>query len=67
MPRAFALGILALARSGPVVRPDAAYDKARPGARKNKGLLYEHSPEDAAFAEAARFLFQLAGHKRESC
>ena len=25
--------------------------------------LYEHSPEDAAFAEAARFLFQLAGHK----
>jgi hypothetical protein len=27
--------------------------------------LYEHSPnkDDAAFAEAARFLFQLAGHK----
>jgi hypothetical protein len=25
--------------------------------------LYEHSPEDAAFAEAARFLFQLAGRK----
>jgi hypothetical protein len=25
--------------------------------------LYEHSREDAAFAEAARFLFQLAGHK----
>ena len=30
--------------------------------------LYEHSPEDAAFAEAARFLFQLAGHKHSgSC
>jgi hypothetical protein len=25
--------------------------------------LYEHSPEDAAFAKAGRFLFQLAGHK----
>jgi hypothetical protein len=25
--------------------------------------LYEHYPEDAAFAEAARFLFQLAGYK----
>jgi len=25
--------------------------------------LYKHSPEDAAFAEAGRFLFQLAGHK----
>lgn len=25
--------------------------------------LYEHSPEEAAFAEAARFLFQLAGYK----
>ena len=25
--------------------------------------LYEHSPEDAAFAEAARLLFQLGGHK----
>jgi len=30
--------------------------------------LYEHSPEDAAFADAARFLFQLAGHKHSgSC
>lgn len=30
--------------------------------------LYEHSPEDAAFAEAARFLFQLAGYKyKGSC
>jgi hypothetical protein len=29
---------------------------------------YEHSPQDAAFAEAARFLFQLAGHKHSgSC
>jgi hypothetical protein len=25
--------------------------------------LYEHSPEDGAFAKAGRFLFQLAGHK----
>lgn len=30
--------------------------------------LYEHSQDDAAFAEAARFLFQLAGHKHSgSC
>jgi hypothetical protein len=29
---------------------------------------YEHSPEDAAFADAARFLFQLGGHKHQgSC
>jgi hypothetical protein len=26
---------------------------------------YEHSPEDAAFADAARFLFQLAGYKQK--
>ncbi len=28
---------------------------------------YEHSPEDGAFADAARFLFQLAGHKLSEC
>jgi hypothetical protein len=28
---------------------------------------YEASPEDRAFADAARFLFQLAGHKHGGC
>jgi len=28
---------------------------------------YKHSPEDGAFADAARFLFQLAGHKHSGC
>jgi hypothetical protein len=29
---------------------------------------YEHSPEDAAFADAARFMFQMAGHPHKgSC
>ena len=28
---------------------------------------YKHSPEDGAFADAARFLFQLAGHKHNGC
>ncbi len=29
--------------------------------------LYEHSQEDAAFAEAARYLLQLAGQKHSGC
>ena len=29
--------------------------------------LYKHSPQDAAFAEAARFLFQLTGLKQTGC
>ena len=28
---------------------------------------YKHSPEDVPFADAARFLFQLAGHKHRGC